>query len=60
MRAADCMYDKQLELNQRYEKLQRELRDVQMERSQKIAEIRHIRQALGISLSDEKPIPLKR
>ena len=60
MRAADCMYDKQLELNQRYEKLQRELRDVQMERSQKIAEIRHIRQALGISLSDEKTDPVEK
>ena len=60
MRAADCMYDKQLELNQRYEKLQRELRDVQMERSQKIAEIRHIRQALGISLSDENTDPVEK
>ena len=60
MRAADCMYDKQLELNQRYEKLQRELRDVQMERSQKIAEIRHIRQALGISLSDEQTDPVEK
>lgn len=59
-RAADCMYDKQLELNQRYEKLQRELRDVQMERSQKTAEIRHIRQALGISLSDEKTDPVEK
>ncbi len=60
MRAADCMYDKQLELNQRYTKLQRELRDVQMERSQKIAEIRHIRQALGISFSDENTDPVEK
>lgn len=48
MESADRMYNMQLELNQRYEKLQCELRNVQTEKAKKSSEIGNIRNALGI------------
>lgn len=60
MESADRMYNMQLELNQRYEKLQCELRNVQMEKAKKSSEIGNIRNALGIRYSDEKTDPVKK
>lgn len=54
LRAAENEYNKQIELNKRYLKLEREIQNVKRERDRKSTELFHIRQALGIPYSDKQ------
>ncbi|MGN1103055.1 MAG: hypothetical protein ACI4RG_12735, partial [Huintestinicola sp.] len=53
MKVAECKYNEQLELNQRYSALQRKMRKTENELDRKSSEILDIRYAIGISPLDE-------
>ncbi len=60
MVSADRLYNGQVELNQRYTALEREMLKVRKERDRKSAEIADLRYAVGISPTDRETDPVQK
>ncbi len=60
MASADRLYNGQVELNQRYTALEREMLKVRRERDRKSAEIADLSYAVGISPTDRKTDPVQK
>ena len=60
MASADRLYNGQVELNQRYTALEREMLKVRKERDRKSAEIADLRYAVGISPTDKETDPVQK
>ena len=60
MASADRLYKGQVELNQRYTALEREMLKVRKERDRKSAEIADLRYAVGISPTDRETNPVQK
>lgn len=60
MASADRLYKGQVELNQRYTALEREMLKVRKERDRKSAEIADLRYAVGISPTDKETDPVQK
>lgn len=60
MASADRLYNGQVELNQRYTALEREMLKVRKERDRKSAEIADLRYAVGISPTDRETDPVQK
>lgn len=60
MESADRMYNGQVELNQRYTALEREMLKVRKERDRKSAEIADLHYAVGISPTDKETDPVQK
>lgn len=60
MASADRLYNGQVELNQRYTALEREMLKVRRERDRKSAEIADLHYAVGISPTDRKTDPVQK
>ena len=60
MASADRLYNGQVELNQRYTALEREMLKVRRERDRKSAEIADLHYAVGISPTDKKTDPVQK
>lgn len=60
MASADRLYKGQVELNQRYTALEREMLKVRRERDRKSAEIADLRYAVGISPTDRETDPVQK
>lgn len=60
MASADRLYNGQVELNQRYTALEREMLKVRRERDRKSAEIADLRYAVGISPTDKETDPVQK
>ena len=60
MASADRLYNGQVELNQRYTALEREMLKVRRERDRKSAEIADLRYAVGISPTDRETDPVQK
>ncbi len=60
MVSADRLYNGQVELNQRYSALEREMLKVRKERDRKSAEIADLRYAVGISPTDKETDPVQK
>lgn len=60
MASADRLYNGQVELNQRYTALEREMLKVRKERDRKTAEIADLRYVVGISPTDKETDPVQK